>query len=66
MTRAKTMSGHFERSSVLIRDGPGHCYNTIQSNCTTDHIRTYLKKGVVPKNGMLCEVNEDDLPFFAK
>jgi poly(3-hydroxyalkanoate) synthetase len=56
ISSARHMQQYFEGSVVLTQNSGGHCTLAIQSNCTREHITSYLETGTVPPNGTVCEV----------
>ncbi|KAK4182951.1 TAP-like protein-domain-containing protein [Podospora australis] len=55
---AKNMSGWFEGSVVLERNGFGHASIAQRSDCTTGIFREYFVNGTLPRQGTVCEVDE--------
>ncbi|KAH8883242.1 hypothetical protein GQ53DRAFT_627118, partial [Thozetella sp. PMI_491] len=56
LVNAYAMSGGYPGSAVVIQESSGHCaIASGWSQCTNQIIRDYFERGVVPKNGTVCE-----------
>ncbi|OJJ45238.1 hypothetical protein ASPZODRAFT_133871 [Penicilliopsis zonata CBS 506.65] len=62
LASAHQTSQLFEGSVVLEQKSEGHCSYTAPSNCTEKHVRAYFNRGVLPKKGAKCEVDEELFP----
>lgn len=55
------MAKGFEGSVVLEVNGTGHCSVAAPSLCAVEVVRRYLREGVLPEKGTVCQ--PDVLPF---
>lgn len=56
LRNAVKMAQRYSNASVLIQNGVGHTTNTATSACTYGYMRSYIRDGILPPNGTICEV----------
>ncbi|KAF8605939.1 hypothetical protein BDV93DRAFT_604946 [Ceratobasidium sp. AG-I] len=62
LMNARAVNKMLPQSRLIIQDGNGHCSIALTSICTVKAIRGYFLDGVLPPNGLVCEVVEQYFP----
>ncbi|KAI9701612.1 MAG: hypothetical protein M1820_006383 [Bogoriella megaspora] len=55
---AQKMAKGFPGSRVLVQDSAGHCSLSSYSECIAKEVRRYFQTGKLPKEGTVCEADE--------
>jgi hypothetical protein len=58
------MSQYFKGSVVLEQNLTGRSVTDMTSACTFQYIWSYFVQGTMPKEGVVCQVNKDELLFL--
>lgn len=59
---ARSVLNRYKGARLLVQDSYGHSTFAAPSLCTARHVRAYFVNGTVPREEILCEV--DELPFI--